>query len=151
MMCFIFIRRGEMPPPRNTSTGQVLESMVLPALDRGGYSFEKQKNIGPRLGRGRHVVDLYAEDEKKNKYLISMKWQQVSGTAEQKVPYEVMCLADANKEGEYKGVYLVLGGEGWSLKDFYISEEFKTYLTYGEKVEILTLEAFVALANQGKL
>lgn len=32
--------------PRNTSTGAVLEAMVLPALDRGGYSWRVQIETG---------------------------------------------------------------------------------------------------------
>ena len=27
-------------------------------------------------------------------FLVSVKWQQVSGTAEQKVPFEVICLVE---------------------------------------------------------
>jgi hypothetical protein len=42
---------------------------------------------------------------------VSLKWQQVGGTAEQKVPFEVMCLADAVRAGH---AYLVLGGDGWT-------------------------------------
>jgi len=31
---------------RNTKTGQVLEMMVLPALEMGGYFVEKQVRLG---------------------------------------------------------------------------------------------------------
>jgi PD-(D/E)XK nuclease superfamily protein len=84
--------------PRNTSTGAVLEAMILPALTRGGYSAEKQKVIGTRCGGGKHKVDAIATrgDER---ILVSLKWQQTGGTAEQKVPFEVMCLADAVTAG----------------------------------------------------
>ena len=40
--------------PRNTRTGGVLEQMVLPALDQGGYIYKVQVNIGQRLGCGQH-------------------------------------------------------------------------------------------------
>ena len=50
-----------------------------------------------------------------------MKWQEASGTAEQKVPFDVMCLADALQEGSYGKAYLVLGGPGWTLRDWYVS------------------------------
>ena len=36
--------------PRNTSTGAVLEAMVLPALDRGGYTWRVQIETGTRPG-----------------------------------------------------------------------------------------------------
>ncbi len=136
--------------PRNTRTGGVLEQMVLPALDQGGYAYKIQQNIGQRLGCGAHFVDVIAE-KSGTKALISMKWQQVSGTAEQKVPFEVICLLEALESGDYAKAYLVLGGEGWTLRDFYVGGGLEKYLKYAKKIEILTLESFVARANAGKL
>ena len=40
--------------PRNTRTGAVLEQMVLPALEMGGYFVERQVRLTERLGGGRH-------------------------------------------------------------------------------------------------
>lgn len=132
--------------PRDTSTGQVLEAMVLPALKRGGYAYLLQQQIGERFGGGRHVVDAVAEKDG-HRYLVSLKWQQVSGTAEQKVPFE----AEAVRQGPFAKAYLVLGGEGWKLRNFYIGGGLKAHLTSADKVDILTLESFVARANRGGL
>ena len=71
--------------PRNTRTGSVLEAMILPALVQGGYAYTTQQVIGTRFGGGRHIVDAVAEKDD-YKFLISLKWQQTGGTAEQKVP-----------------------------------------------------------------
>lgn len=49
--------------PRNTRTGGVLEQMVLPALDQGGYAYKIQVKIGQRLGMGQHLVDVVAEKD----------------------------------------------------------------------------------------
>jgi hypothetical protein len=138
--------------PRNTKTGGVLEAMVLPALKQGEYKFETQVCIGTRPGGGKHFVDVLA-DKSGNKYLISLKWQQVGGTAEQKVPFEVICLTEAILESEekYKKAYLVLGGGGWSLREFYTSGELEKYLEYRDIVDIMTLENFIAKANKGEL
>jgi hypothetical protein len=136
--------------PRDTRTGGVLEAMILPSLRNGGYSFAAQQVVGTRIGGGKHVVDVIAEKNAK-KYLISLKWQQVSGTAEQKVPFEVICLTEAVIEGAFEKAYLVLGGGGWKLRDFYTGGGLEKHLAYAEKVDILTLESFVARANQGKL
>jgi hypothetical protein len=95
-------------------------------------------------------VDAIATKEGR-KVLISLKWQQVSGTAEQKVPFEIICLLEALESGEHEKAYLVLGGEGWTLRDFYTSGGLKRFLVNSEKVEVLTLEGFVGRANQGKL
>ncbi|MEW6662366.1 MAG: PD-(D/E)XK nuclease superfamily protein [Bacillota bacterium] len=83
--------------------------------------------------------------------LISLKWQQTSGTAEQKVPFEVICLAHAVQQGGYNKAYLVLGGAGWSLRDFYANKGLDSFLRLPAEVRILKLEDYIALANQGQL
>jgi hypothetical protein len=135
---------------RNTRTGFVLERMVLPALEQGGYSYRVQVRLGKRFGIGSHVVDAIAEKNGRQ-ILISVKWQQVSGTAEQKVPFEIICLLEAVNNGPYEKAYLVLGGEGWTFRNFYTSGGLAKYLSYADTVKILTLESFVAEANSGRL
>jgi len=124
--------------------------MILPALTRGGYTYQVQQRIGERVGGGVHIVDVIAEKDG-SQYLVSLKWQQVSGTAEQKVPFEVICLAESVLASEFSKAYLVLGGEGWKLRSFYIGGGLKSHLVHADKVDIMTLEAFVAKAHQGKL
>jgi hypothetical protein len=128
--------------------------MVIPSLQHGGYECEIQAKLGTRLGTGRHVVDGVVTNKRTGeRFLLSVKWQQVSGTAEQKVPFEIICLADAlAHHGEMFGkAYLVLGGPGWSLRDTYLSGGLGRYLRNTELVTVLTLEDFVARANSGLL
>lgn len=136
--------------PGNTRTGSVLELTILPALDRGGYHYRAQIEIGERLGCGKHVVDVVAEKDGRE-FLVSLKWQQVAGTAEQKVPFEVICLLDAIERGVYSKAYLVLGGEGWKLRQFYINGGLNRFLAVEGRVEIVTLEGFIAKANSARL
>ena len=137
--------------PRDTGTGSVLEAMVVPALEKGGYKLEKQAVVGKRPGGHRHKVDVVAYKGRR-RVLISLKWQQVSGTAEQKVPYEVICLMKAVKEDQAgQRAYVVLGGDGWSLKTFYLNGGLVRYFKYERYVTIISLDAFVALANKGQL
>lgn len=136
--------------PRDTRTGGVLEAMVLPALKHGGYAYQTQVKVGERPGGRTHKVDAVVEKGKR-KWLVSLKWQQVGGTAEQKVPYEVICLAEAVERGGYAKAYLVLGGEGWKLRQFYVSGGLSKYLRNSDRVEVVTLEGFVANANMGTL
>ncbi len=138
---------------RDTGTGAVLEQMVLPALERDGYEYFRQVDIGERLGGGKHIVDLVAYNEAGRGYLLSLKWQQTSGTAEQKVPFEAMCLIEAvlAEPSRYDKAYLVLGGPSWSLRDFYTEGGMLRFLRYEDLVSIVTLEDFVARANRGEL
>jgi hypothetical protein len=141
-----------MTTHRDTRTGAVMEAMVLPALERGGYEYFRQIDIGERLGGGKHVVDLVAYNDVGRGFLVSLKWQQTSGTAEQKVPYEAMCLIDAvlAEPERYEKAYLVLGGPSWTLRKFY-TERLLEYLRHEDLLSILTLEEFVARANRGLL
>jgi hypothetical protein len=66
--------------PRNTRTGGVLERMVLPALDQGGYTYKAQVGVGKRLSTGVHLVDAVVQKPGEKPFLVSVKWQQVSGT-----------------------------------------------------------------------
>jgi hypothetical protein len=138
--------------PRDTGTGRVSENMILTALESGGYRYKKQAIIGSRPGGGAHKVDILLTADG-TEIPVSVKWQQTSGTAEQKVPFEIICLAEAvrNSDGKFKKSYLVLGGEGWSLKNFYLSRGLDQYLRNCEVVEVVSLEGFVAKANQRKL
>jgi hypothetical protein len=124
--------------------------MILPALESGGYAYRLGVNIGKRLGQTKHILDVLAR-KNDQKFLVSLKWQQVSGTAEQKIPFEVISLSHTMQEGDYSGAYLVLGGDGWRLRDFYTSGGLDQHLRHPELVTIVTLERFVALANQGAL
>lgn len=138
---------------RDTGTGKILEAMIVPALEGGGYKTHLQQHVGERFGGGKHIIDVVAEDEIGKHFLVSLKWQQVAGTAEQKVPFEAICLAEAilNGGGFYHKAYLVLGGEGWKLRDFFIKGGLQNHLAHGDLVRIVTLEGFVALANRAGL
>ena len=138
---------------RDTRTGGVLVNMVLPALEKGGYQHRKQVVIGKRLGGHSQKVDVLAWRVEGEQIPISLKWQQTSGTAEQKVPFEILCLSEAvhKSHGRFGKAYLVLGGSGRTLREFYVSGQIRQYLKNCESVEIVTLETFVARANQGGL
>jgi hypothetical protein len=106
-----------------------------------------------RLGGGRHCVDVVASDSSGRNYLISLKWQQTSGTAEQKVPFEMICRAEAMMAGE--GKYCRSIHSPWwqwlELRDFYVGGGLNKHLTSADKVRVLTLEDFVGRANKGQL
>ena len=84
--------------PGNTTSGLVLESMILPALQKGGYTVKTQVHIGARFNGGKHFADAVAEKGDR-RILLSVKW----------------------------------------------------HLVNHDKATIITLEAFIALANKSKL
>jgi hypothetical protein len=86
--------------------------------------------------------------------LVSLKWQQTAGSAEEKIPFEVIKLLHALRENQaYDKAYIVVGGDGFTpgLVEFYLSEEFRSYVRESEKIEILTLNDVITRANRGAL
>ena len=51
---------------RNTGTGQLLEKMILPALEKGGYNFKEQARIGDKPNGRAHKIDVLIKDGEKN-------------------------------------------------------------------------------------
>ena len=132
---------------RDTRTGGVLERMVLPALDCGGYTYRTQVNLGPA---GRRTAFRRCSCRRNGRsFLLSVKSQQMSGTAEQKVPFEAICLAEAMEGGPYEKAYLVLGGEGWKLRSFYNTGGLTKHLVNAGKVEVTTLELSSVVRTRG--
>ena len=144
---------------RNTSTGRVLEKMVIPAIERGGYVISEQTTIGNKINGRKHRADVVVEDGV-DRIIVSLKYQQTDGTAEQKVPFEVINLIHACKEYGFKKAYIVLGGtdsdkvegtKGWTLRKWYTSGELSEYIDYKQYVELIDERNFISRANQGKL
>ncbi len=141
--------------PENTRTGKVLESIVIPAV-ASHYIYEKQVCVGQKPDGSPYVADLLLRTrppDDTRRILVSLKWQQVPGTAEQKVPFEVITLIRLLRDKRIDAAYLVLGGNGWrpELKRFYLSGELSLYITDARLVRIVDLNDFIALVNRQDL
>jgi hypothetical protein len=73
------------------------------------------------------------------------------GSTDEKVPFEVMVLADAVRAGVADTAYLVLAGAGWDRVGFYLGGSLASYLPTASLVRILSFDAFAQLARTGKL
>ena len=122
-------------------------------LERAGYRCALRVNVRSRLGyEKRYILDIVATGENDREFLIKLRWQSTGGTTEAKIPYDVICLAHARALNERADkAYLVLGGSGWSLKDYYIDEGLDRDLRNADLVEIVAIEEFTRLANAGAI
>ena len=78
---------------------------------------------------------------------MSLKIQEVEGTAEEKIPFEFMKLHHCIVDYDYDGAIIVLSGDtGWSWKDYFLSKEFKDDMKkiYPD-VQIMSEEEFYRL------
>lgn len=142
------------PGSVGTKTGSTLEVTVEAVLINNSYAVTKQQVVGTKPGGGRHRADIVGMRPNGSKFLVSLKWQQTAGSAEEKIPFEVIKLLHALRENaEYDKAYIVIGGDGFNagLVDFYLSDEFRSYIRESEKIEILTLNDIITRANRGAL
>jgi len=112
-------------------------------LEQNEVSFKSQTVIGKKRNGGNHRVDLIIDGE----ILVSLKHQEVAGTAEEKVPFEFMKLQHAVEDYGFKRAIIVLSGDnGWTWKNYYLSEDFKNQMNilYPD-VEIMSHDEFCDL------
>lgn len=89
-----------------------------------------------------HIPDRVLE-YKGRLSIVSFKYQQVKGTAEQKIPFEVIKLAHCLKHSTaIDFAFLVLGGNGWtnSLFEFYTQGRLADYIEIPTNLLILPKE-----------
>jgi hypothetical protein len=137
------------PGGSGTKTGRTLEDMIEAALRGNNYDYQKQVVVGASLYGGTYKADFLVGD-----IIISCKWQQTKGTAEQKMIYEIASLIKivrGNKK--YRKAYIVLGGKGFSstCKEYLLNQRHREILKHGDLVEIVSLDDLVALINSKKL
>jgi len=138
--------------PRDTSTGSAYESIVEQCVKRScekyGLDARSQQTIGVKPGGGNHRIDyeLISKSDSNLRGLLSCKIQNTSGTAEEKIAYEVIKLLHAMKvDVRYKRAWIVMGGSGWSngMRTF-VNEELVNWIPeMRNRVTILTTDELI--------
>ena len=84
---------------RDTTTGTNYETEVENLLeDYSDHTVESQVMVGTKRNGGKHYCDIVLNEDE----LISLKYQRVQGTAEEKIPFEFMKLQHAIDDHGYK-------------------------------------------------
>ena len=129
---------------RDTTTGTNYETEVENLLeDYSEHTVESQVMVGVKRNGGRHYCDIVLNGDE----LISLKYQRVQGTAEEKIPFEFMKLQHAIDDHGYKSATIVVAGpdKAWKWKDYYLSEEFRAKMgSIYPDVRIINHEQFVS-------
>jgi len=149
---------------RNTTTGTLNEKEIEQFLiENTNELVNAQVNVGKKRNGGNHITDLliggevYTPHNKKRPIsthkggtLVSLKYQEIQGTAEEKIPFEVMKLQHCIDDYGYDCAIMVLCGDtGWKWKDYFLSQEFKDDMkkVYPD-VSIISQEQFVSLFSK---
>ena len=138
---------------RDTTTGSnyeaIIEMCIKLSCDKHNLEAISQANIGIKPGGGKHRVDWEIIDKKdpNTRGLISCKYQGTSGTAEEKMAYEVIKLLYTMKlDSRYKKSWIIMRGEGWSsgLREF-IKDHLSEWIPeMGGKISILTTDQLIS-------
>lgn len=106
----------------------------------------EQKIIGNKpTGRG-HKVDVSLE---KDRILVSAKLQNGPGTADEKVPFEMLMLQSACNNLDYKKAYVVCAGSHFKLLDYYLSEEFTERMSsITPNVKVIHYDDFIKIIEK---
>jgi len=106
---------------RDTTTGSqfesIVESVIKRSCEKNNMKALPQVTVGDKPGGGRHRIDweLVDKDDENIRGLVSCKSQNTSGTAEEKVAYEVIKILHSMKvDSRYTHGWIILGGTGWS-------------------------------------
>ena len=112
---------------------KIFEKHIADILKPCFKEIKEQKYIDIKKPNGkRHKPDIIIVD---NKTLVSVKLQNVNGTAEEKVDYEMRILQRACDLGNFSKAFIVCGGTGWTFIEDLI-EHSKTF----SKVKVIRYE-----------
>ena len=144
----------------NTKNGKdyekELETKISNLLKGKGYSIESQVPTLEHFGKKR--LDILAtkkisrtwiskllRNKESFKIPIEIKYQEVQGTAEEKIPFDAISLINyVNHHKDCKIGYIVLGGNGFSSKiDEFINGTLKPFIKGLNKIQILREEQFL--------
>lgn len=130
--------------PLNTNTGNLFRDDIKEMLRTRGYLCERERPIAPVLG-AMYRADLWMPELR---CVISLKWQQHPGTAEQKIVYDAVRLNMLLHRSCISKAYLVLGGpdQAWTLRDVFVTDLAEAISCHSE-LRLVKYEDFVAAAN----
>lgn len=137
---------------RDTTTGSdyedIVELCIKRSCERNQLEAKSQSYIGEKPGGGRHRVDweIYRRDNQNVRGLISCKFQSSSGTAEEKIAYEVIKLLHAMKiDSRFVKSWIIMGGNGWSNgMRFFAQKELSNWIPdMAGKLEIVTTDQLI--------
>ncbi len=133
---------GEVIVENPLGDAKTYEKHLESILKEQNYFVSSQKYIGNKPTGGKHICDLLVNE----KIIVSAKLQNVGGTAEEKIPFEQLMLQIACDRMGYTKAYIVCAGTGWTLLDYYLTQEYNDMLNT-PKVEVIDYENFLKVLN----
>jgi|LauGreDrversion4_2_1035121.scaffolds.fasta_scaffold282393_2 hypothetical protein len=116
---------------RDTGTGAAFKNVVEGVLNsiapKQNIEIQRGITVGvkPNGQPNRFDFSIHRESNHDIRGLVSCRSQSTSGSAEEKIPFEVVrMLQTMSLDSRYRRGWVILGGNGWSpgLLDFYVHD-----------------------------
>ena len=157
-----------MTAKRKTKSGNILEKTVKAVLTGNGFTVinyrEWSKNpseFGEELLLTNVPFETIYQHHGSTEFLlkskefnleirIECKWQQVSGSVDEKLPYLYLNTIETMPE---KHIVILIDGDGWKpgaipwLKEAVSKKKYTTQNMPDKKIEVLNLKEFITWAN----
>lgn len=146
----------------SSRTGKATEQSIAELLREAGYCFKAQDREGKHPWGSTHVVDFLIRDRDTTQVLydptrtpiaiLSLKFQGVRGTADEKIPFELLALRHALNRGRAQRAYILIVGEGMreKLRTWYLSGGVGQFMDCTD-IKVIGYDKFASLVNRGEL
>lgn len=135
-------------------SGKRNEDITAAVFIADGWKVQKQFIAGFKPGkRTKHRVDFLASKGTID-ILVSCKYQDTTGTAFEKLPYEYISLLNAVENNAFTGGYLVLFGEVLRRENMFgtlYGSEMSKYMRMSSKIIVCSFEELVRSINRGSV
>lgn len=151
-----------MAPLLSSRTGKATEQSIAQLLREAGYCFKAQDRGGKHPWGSTHIVDFLIRDRDTTQVLydptqtplaiLSLKFQGVGGTADEKVPFELLALRHALDMGRAQRAYILIVGEGMraKLRAWYLAGGPAQFMNC-TGIKVIDYDRFTSLVNRGEL
>lgn len=150
-------------------SGPILEKTVKQVLSSKGFEIETYKTwekdkskYGKELlltnapfisiyGHDGHTEFLLLSEKYNLKTRIECKWQQTSGSVDEKLPYLYLNTIEAMPEDQ---IMIIIDGAGWKkgavdwLREAVNKKKYTTQINGNKKIEVFDIKEFLTWANK---
>jgi len=128
---------------------ELVGEILGPKCQANRYEKKPRSPIGLTPWGTTHYVDWEIWDgvNPERRALLSCKYQDSGGTAEEKIPYEVIKLTKAIElDSRFRIAWLVIGGDGWTpgLRTYFFTSLYKDLPSMVGRVQLLSTDDLIS-------
>lgn len=123
-------------------------------LRQADWKIQRNAVLAPSPKGGVLRADILAMDTHSGERIaVYPRWQQSSGSAEEKLPFHLIKfgIAISARPDSAQRAYFVIAGNGWTWNEFYLTDGLSAYMSSSVNSKVVSLEGFKDLVASGIL